>query len=88
MLNSIRTALLLSFAFVLSGCDRSEVGDVSLGMFTLKDIKINNLTDPIVTGVTCHVASIEADLSLADPAWPTHQTPRFLVAKRVRLHQK
>lgn len=68
MLNSIRTALLLSFAFVLSGCDRSEVGDVSLGMFTLKDIKINNLTDPVVTGVTCHVASIEADLSLADPS--------------------
>lgn len=37
MLNSIRTALLLSFTFVLSGCDRSEVGNVSLGMFTLKD---------------------------------------------------
>lgn len=26
------------------------------------------LTDPVVTGVTCHVASIEADLSLADPS--------------------
>ena len=53
MLNSIRTALLLSFAFVLSGCDRSEVGDVSLGMFTLKDIKINNLADPSDSSISC-----------------------------------
>ncbi|MFW7524422.1 CreA family protein [Vibrio ostreicida] len=33
-----------------------------------KDIKLNHLKDPIVTGVTCHVASIEADFSLADPS--------------------
>ncbi|NOH30786.1 hypothetical protein F0244_21830 [Vibrio mediterranei] len=33
-----------------------------------KDIKLNTLTDPIVTGVTCHIASIEADLSLSDPS--------------------
>lgn len=52
----------------LSGCGDKEVGDVSLGMFTLKDIKLNTLDDPIITGVTCHVASIEADLSLADPS--------------------
>jgi CreA protein len=52
----------------LVGCGDKEVGDVSLGMFTLKDIKLNTLDDPIVTGVTCHVASIEADLSLADPS--------------------
>lgn len=52
----------------LSGCGDKEVGDVSLGMFTLKDIKLNTLNDPIVTGVTCHVASIEADLSLSDPS--------------------
>lgn len=45
MLNSIRTALLLSFAFVLSGCDRSEVGDVSLGMFTLNDL--HSITQPL-----------------------------------------
>jgi CreA protein len=53
---------------LLAACDNSEVGDVSLGLFTTKDIKINNLVDPIVTGVTCHVASIEANLSLADPS--------------------
>lgn len=53
---------------VLFGCSDKEVGDISLGVFTTKDIKLNTLTDPIVTGVTCHVASIEADLSLADPS--------------------
>ncbi|CAM3822321.1 hypothetical protein VA7868_03465 [Vibrio aerogenes CECT 7868] len=52
----------------LTACDNSEVGDVSLGVFTTKDIKINQLVDPIVTGVTCHIASIEADLSLSDPS--------------------
>ena len=60
--------LLLGLTAVLSGCGQKEVGDVSLGVFTTKDIKLNTLVDPIVTGVTCHVASIEADLSLADPS--------------------
>ncbi len=55
-------------ALTLSGCDKNEVGDVSLGLFTTKDIKINILVDPIVTGVTCHVASIEANLDLSDPS--------------------
>lgn len=53
---------------LLMGCSDDEVGDVSLGLFTTKDIKLNMLVDPIVTGVTCHVASIEADLSLSDPS--------------------
>ncbi|WP_242551944.1 CreA family protein [Photobacterium ganghwense] len=33
-----------------------------------KDIKLNMLVDPEVPGVTCHIASVEADLSLADPS--------------------
>ena len=53
---------------LLAGCDSSEVGDVSLGLFTLKDIKLNHFQAPLVPGVTCHVASVEADLSLADPS--------------------
>ncbi len=53
---------------LLAACGQKEVGDVSLGLFTTKDIKLNTLVDPVVTGVTCHVASIEADLSLADPS--------------------
>ena len=55
-------------ALLLWGCDDSEVGDVSLGWFTTKDIKINHLNDPLIPGVTCHVASIEADLDFSDPS--------------------
>jgi CreA protein len=47
---------------------KDEVGNVSLGMFTTNDIKLNMMVDPLVTGVTCHVASIEADLSFSDPS--------------------
>jgi len=53
---------------LLISCSDNEVGDVSLGMFTLKDIKLNTLVDPTVPGVTCHIASIEANLSLSDPS--------------------
>jgi CreA protein len=60
--------LALGLTAVLTACGDKEVGDVSLGMFTMSDIKLNVLVDPIVTGVTCHVASIEADFSLADPS--------------------
>ncbi|MFT6896022.1 MAG: CreA protein [Paraglaciecola sp.] len=60
--------LILTTAFALAACDANEVGDVSLGIFTTKDIKLNIMVDPIVTGVTCHVASIEADLSFSDPS--------------------
>ncbi|MEJ6473498.1 CreA family protein [Pseudoalteromonas piscicida] len=52
----------------LMGCSDSEVGDVSLGLFTLKDIKLDSMVDPVVTGVTCHVASVEDDLSFSDPS--------------------
>ncbi len=55
-------------ATVLAACGREDVGDVSLGFLTFKDIKINQFTDPVVTGVTCHVSSIESNLSLSDPS--------------------
>jgi len=67
MIAIILLLLVISF-FVLKGCSQDEVGDVSLGLFTTQDIKLNMLKDPIVTGVTCHVASIEADLSFSDPS--------------------
>ena len=54
--------------FVFKNFSEDEVGDISLGLFTTQDIKLNILKDPIVTGVTCHVASIEADLSFSDPS--------------------
>ena len=59
--------VILSF-FILKGCSNDEVGDVSLGLFTMKDIKIEKLTDPSVSGVTCHVSNIVAKLSLSDPS--------------------
>tara|TARA_R110002126_G_scaffold8953_4_gene41147 strand:- start:9060 stop:9524 length:465 start_codon:yes stop_codon:yes gene_type:complete len=52
----------------LAGCGKNEVGDVSLGLFTTKDIKLDAIVDPLVTGVTCHVSSIEANLDLSDPS--------------------
>lgn len=61
-------ALLFCATPLLYGCGSDEVGDVSLGLFTMKDIKLNTLVDPLVPGVTCHIASIEADFSLADPS--------------------
>ncbi len=59
---------ILGLTLLLAGCGSDEVGNVSLGMFTTKDIKLNVLTDPEVPGVTCHVASVEADLSFSDPS--------------------
>ena len=53
---------------LITACSDNEVGDVSLGAFTLKDIKLNMLKDEIVSGVTCHVASIEDNFSFADPS--------------------
>lgn len=75
MNNMLKTVLLTA---LLAGCSDSEVGDVSLGVFTLKDIKVSNLDDEKIPGVTCHIASIEADFSLSDLV-----TVLFLVVKRV-----
>lgn len=61
-------ALVISGTLSLTSCSDNEVADVSLGIFTLKDIKLNSFVDPLVPGVTCHVASIEANLSLSDPS--------------------
>lgn len=63
-----KLTVLTLFSLLLFGCNRNEVGDISLGVFTTKDIKLDAFRDPVVTGVTCHVSSIEADLSFADPS--------------------
>ena len=63
-----KVAIVSLLALGLTACDNTEVGDVSLGLFTMKDIKLNHLKDPVVTGVPCQIASIEADFSLADPS--------------------
>ncbi len=63
-----KLVLALAMSIMLPSCSDNEVGDVSLGMFTLKDIKLNTMIDPLVPGVTCHIASVEANLSLSDPS--------------------
>lgn len=60
--------LVITSILLVSACSDNEVGDVSLGVFTTKDIKIDSLQDPIVSGVTCHISSIEANLDLSDPS--------------------
>ncbi|UPW20275.1 CreA family protein [Agarivorans sp. TSD2052] len=62
------TLAILLASSLLVACDSSEVADVSLGLFTTKDIKISVLNDPLIPGVTCHIANVEADLDFADPS--------------------
>jgi len=51
----------------LAGCS-DDVGKVSLGLFTTKDVVVQAKQDPIITGVTCHISHIEADLDFSDPS--------------------
>ncbi|MCH1918724.1 CreA family protein [Shewanella sp. A3A] len=51
----------------LAGCG-DDVGKVSLGWFTTKDVVVDAVTDPKIAGVTCHISRVEADLDLADPS--------------------
>ena len=46
--------------FVLLGCG-DDVGKVSLGLFTTKDVVIDARQDPKIPGVTCHISRIQAD---------------------------
>lgn len=69
--NSWKAVITLSAGLLLNGCggdSENEVGDVSLGMFTTKDIKIESLSDPDIPGVTCHLSNVEAKLDLSDPS--------------------
>lgn len=52
---------------LLSGCG-DDVGKVSLGWFTTKDVVVDAVTDPKIAGVTCHISRVEANLDLADPS--------------------
>lgn len=52
----------------LAGCSEGEVGDVSLGFLTFKNIQLDAFIDPDIPGVTCHVASINSPLQLSDPS--------------------
>ena len=58
---------LLGTTLLTSGCS-DDVGKVSLGMFTTKDIFIDAKKDPQIPGVTCHISHIEANFDLSDPS--------------------
>lgn len=58
---------LLSASLVLTGCSEN-VGDVSLGWFTTKDVKIEAVKDPKLNGVTCHISHVEGNLDISDPS--------------------
>ena len=63
-----KTIIAACLTLFITACSDNEVGDVSLGAFTLKDIKLNMLKDDVVSGVTCHIASIEDNFSFSDPS--------------------
>lgn len=67
LITSIGAASFLTLSLGLSGCS-DEVGKVSLGLFTTKDVVIQAQQDPKVSGVTCHISHVEADLDFSDPS--------------------
>lgn len=68
LLISVVVLILVFVAFFLFSKNKNQVGDVSLGLLTLKDIKIERLIDPKVVGVTCFIAHVISDLDFVDPS--------------------
>lgn len=62
-----RALVSLILGLGLAGCS-DDAAKVSLGLFTTKDVVVKAKQDPIVTGVTCHISHIEADLDFSDPS--------------------
>lgn len=63
----LKLAALTAPLILLSGCS-DDAASVSLGVFTTKDIKVVSQQDPLISGVTCHISHIEANLDFADPS--------------------
>lgn len=63
----LKLAVLTAPLILLSGCS-DDAASVSLGLFTTKDIKVVSQQDPLISGVTCHISHIEANLDFADPS--------------------
>lgn len=63
----IAGSIIVANLFLLGGCS-DDVGKVSLGLFTTKDIFIDAKHDPKIPGVTCHISHVEANFDLADPS--------------------
>ena len=63
----MKRLITLGLALTLAACTE-DVGKVSLGLFTTKDVVIKSERDPKIPGVTCHISHIEADLDFSDPS--------------------
>lgn len=63
----MKKLITLATAILLASCS-DDVGKVSLGLFTTKDVVVVARTDPKVPGVTCHISHVEADLDFSDPS--------------------
>ena len=57
----------LGFLVTLAGCS-DDAAKVSLGLFTTKDVVVTAKQDSKVSGVTCHISHIEANLDFSDPS--------------------
>ncbi|WOC25713.1 CreA family protein [Pseudoalteromonas sp. N1230-9] len=66
-MKTLKLAALAASVILLNGCS-DDAASVSLGLFTTKDIKVVSQQDPIISGVTCHISHIEANLDFADPS--------------------
>ncbi len=66
-MKTLKLAALTASVILLNGCS-DDAASVSLGLFTTKDIKVVSQQDPIISGVTCHISHIEANLDFADPS--------------------
>ncbi|WP_434929931.1 CreA family protein [Shewanella sp. HL-SH8] len=64
---NVKLVALVALSGLMMSCS-DDVGKVSLGLFTTKDVIIDAKHDPKIPGVTCHISRIKADLDFADPS--------------------
>jgi CreA protein len=62
------TQIAVGLGLLSLGACSDDVGKVSLGLFTTKDVLIDAKHDPKIPGVTCHISRIQANLDFADPS--------------------
>lgn len=64
----VGAVLVILILYLIFSKNENQVGDVSLGLLTLKDVKIERLVDPKIAGVTCFIAHVKGDLDFVDPS--------------------
>ncbi|WP_086931075.1 CreA family protein [Agarilytica rhodophyticola] len=64
---AIVVALIFTAMYFLTDRE-NQVGDVSLGVLTSRDIKIEKMVDPKIPGVTCYIAHVKGNFDFVDPS--------------------